>query len=75
VEKIKKAGVNLLLTGHTHRGQIFPANFFSWLIYRDYFYGAYKDGPFTLYTTSGAGTWGPPMRDTGSPEIVKIIFK
>lgn len=74
VEDAKKAGVSLMLSGHTHKGQVFPVMLFTWLIYKDYYFGLNKDGDFSLYTSSGAGTWGPPLRTGSSGEIVKIIF-
>jgi len=74
-EKAKQAGVNLMLSGHTHAGQVWPVNFITSLVYKGLDYGLHKDGDFSLYTTSGAGTWGPPMRTTVRPEIVKIIFQ
>lgn len=74
VEDAKKAGVSLMLSGHTHKGQVFPVMFITRLIYGDYYYGLYQNEEFSLYTTSGAGTWGPPLRTGNSPEIVKIIF-
>ncbi|MFA6171500.1 MAG: metallophosphoesterase [Patescibacteria group bacterium] len=72
--EIKKAGVSLMLSGHTHGGQVFPANIITRLIYKGMDYGLRKDGNFSLYTSSGAGTWGPPLRIFTQAEIVKIIF-
>jgi len=74
-EKAKNAGVDLMLSGHTHAGQVWPVNFITSLVYNGLDYGLHKDGDFSLYTTSGAGTWGPPMRTTVRPEIVRIIFE
>lgn len=56
-----KHGAGLMLSGHTHKGQIFPFNFFVKIFYRN-FNGLYEEGKSSLYVTSGAGTWGPPMR-------------
>ncbi len=67
-------GVSLQLSGHTHDGQIFP---FTWLtrrIFRQFTYGLARLGGLTVYTTSGAGTWGPPMRVGSRPEVVLIEF-
>jgi hypothetical protein len=70
------AGISLQLSGHTHGGQLFP---FTWLvarIYGLYVHGLNRFGPLAVYTSSGAGTWGPPMRlgRGASPEIVLIRF-
>ena len=52
---------DLMLTGHTHNGQIFPFNFFVRLQFK-YKYGLYSLKNSKLYVTSGVGTWGPKMR-------------
>lgn len=63
---------DLQLSGHAHRGQIFPFNFLTALEY------PYQDGLYTLpggahlYTSRGTGTWGPPMRVLSPPEIALI---
>jgi len=64
-------GINLQLSGHTHNGQIFPFN----LIVKAFFpriKGLYeKDGSYLL-TSTGTGTWGPPMR-LGSRNEINVI--
>jgi hypothetical protein len=67
--------VDLQLSGHTHAGQIFPFGYLTKLIYKDYDYGLRRLSNFAIYTTSGVGTWGPPMRTGNSPEIVVIKLK
>lgn len=68
--------VDLILSGHTHQGQIFPAN----LVTRSIFvvdYGHYQkdaDSPHVI-VTSGAGTWGMPMRIGTRNEIVSITLQ
>jgi hypothetical protein len=63
---------DLQLSGHAHRGQIFPFNFLTALEY------PYQDGLYTLpggahlYTSRGTGTWGPPMRVLSPPEIALL---
>lgn len=61
-------GVILTVSGHTHRGQIFPFHIASKLA-NPYFYGLYKIKASFFYVTSGAGTWGPQMRLFADPEI------
>ncbi len=73
--KTRESGINLQLSGHTHAGQIFPASLIAKWIYHGYSYGLFKDSDFTLYVTSGVGTWGPPMRTGNKPEIVMIKLK
>lgn len=72
---VKDLGINLQLSGHTHEGQIFPFNFLARLIYNGYDYGLHTLGDFSIYTTSGVGTWGPPMRTGTHSEIVNIHLK
>jgi len=75
IEQAKAAGINLQLSGHTHKGQIFPIQFISRLIYHKYYNGLHVEGDYTIYTSSGAGTWGPTMRTGNHPEIAVIHFE
>lgn len=74
IDKFKSSGVNLMLSGHTHRGQMFPFQFVTKMLFRGFDYGLRTIGDFTIYTTSGAGTWGPTMRTGNSPEIALITL-
>ncbi|MCX5784798.1 MAG: metallophosphoesterase [Elusimicrobia bacterium] len=67
-ELMAETGDYLVLSGHTHKGQIFPFNIFTKAFYR-YFYGLYRLKDSVFYVTSGAGTWGPPMRWLAPAEI------
>lgn len=69
------AGVSLQLSGHTHGGQIFPFTWFTRRIFGEYTYGFHRFRSMMTYTTSGAGTWGPPLRVGTRPEIVLISFQ
>jgi hypothetical protein len=72
---VEQAGVSLQLSGHTHGGQIFP---FSWITRRafgKFTYGLQRFGALQVFTSSGAGTWGPPMRVGTHPEIVLLRFE
>jgi predicted MPP superfamily phosphohydrolase len=68
------AGISLDLSGHTHHGQIFPLMFFTWQIYKGFDYGLRRLGAMQVFTSSGAGTWGPPLRLGTKSEIVEIEF-
>ena len=70
----KDAGISLQLSGHTHRGQSFPFTWFTKRIFRQFTYGLHRFGELMVYTSSGIGTWGPPMRVGTYPEIVVITF-
>jgi len=75
IDEIKKAGIKLELSGHTHAGQIFPYRFITSLVYPGVDYGLHTDGDYNIYTTSGAGTWGPTMRVGTDSEIVLITLE
>jgi uncharacterized protein len=68
-------GISLQLSGHTHGGQIFPFTWFTSRIFGAYTYGLKRFGDLLVYTSSGAGTWGPPLRVCTTPEIVLIQFE
>ena len=63
--------VDLMLSGHTHNGQIFPFNLFVRLQFKTV-YGLFMAKESQLYVSSGSGTWGPRMRLGTDNEIVKI---
>jgi predicted MPP superfamily phosphohydrolase len=67
--------ISLQLSGHTHNGQFWPIQIFTHLIYKEYAYGLHQIGDFFIYTTSGVGTWGPPMRIGSTPEIAIITLR
>jgi predicted MPP superfamily phosphohydrolase len=75
VSQARAAGVNLFLAGHTHRGQQWPFRYITWLVYHGYDYGLHTEGDFTLFTSSGLGSWGPPMRIGTRSEIVAITLE
>ena len=65
--------VNLILSGHTHKGQVFPGNLITNLMY-DVDYGYYRknDTSPQIIVTSGVNYWGMPMRVGTDCEIVQI---
>jgi len=75
LDMAEKAGIDLQLSGHTHRSQVVPLNIFSYLLYKGYDYGLKDFGAMKIYTSSGAGTWGPPMRLGSDSEIVVVRFR
>jgi hypothetical protein len=72
IGEAKAAGVSLQLSGHAHHGQILPIQFISRSVYGRYYHGLHVEGDYTLYASSGAGTWGPTMRTGNRPEIAVI---
>lgn len=67
--------IDLQLSGHTHGGQFFPFTWFTSRIYGPFVYGLNRIGNLLVYTSYGAGTWGPPFRVGTSPEIVLFSFE
>lgn len=71
LEVSQAAGIDLQVSGHTHRGQVFPANLItSRLFEQDW--GYLQKENMQLIVSCGYGTWGPPMRIGNKPEIVDI---
>jgi uncharacterized protein len=55
------AGVDLMISGHTHNGQVVPFNLVVRRVF-DQTVGLFRDGLTQLYVSPGTGTWGPVMR-------------
>jgi len=70
----RKNGVDLQLSGHTHKGQFFPIQFITQKVFEIDWGYLYKDGMHTI-VSSGFGTWGPPIRIGNNPEIIDIHIK
>lgn len=74
IEKDSIGKFDIQLSGHTHKGQIYPFTVIVSLFYK------YMDGFFdlgkgsSLYVSRGTGTWGPPIRFFTFPEITVIEF-
>jgi len=71
LEEAQQAGVDLLLCGHTHAGQLFPLDIVNRFIYEKN-WGYLKKGQTHIYVTSGAGTWGPAVRTGSRSEMVLL---
>jgi predicted MPP superfamily phosphohydrolase len=69
------AGVSLQLSGHTHGGQIFPFSLVTRRAFGKFTHGLQQFGEMQVYTSSGCGTWGPPMRVGTIPEVVLLTFE
>ncbi|MCB9812760.1 metallophosphoesterase [Candidatus Nomurabacteria bacterium] len=67
----RERGVGLMLSGHTHNGQIWPFTLLVKLAF-PYINGLYAEEGKSLHVTPGTGTWGPPMR-LGSHNQVTVL--
>jgi predicted MPP superfamily phosphohydrolase len=74
-EIAEAAGVSLQLSGHTHLGQFIPWSWMARRVYQQFVYGLSRIGRMQVFTSSGAGTWGPPLRLGSNPEIVMLEFQ
>jgi len=74
IEKKSIGKFDIQLSGHTHKGQIFPFTLIVSLFY-PYMNGFFDlgDGSY-LYVSRGTGTWGPPIRFLAFPEVTVIDF-
>jgi predicted MPP superfamily phosphohydrolase len=73
-DKAVESGVDLMLSGHTHKGQMWPMNYITKAVFENH-YGLYQKGKSWFYTSNGFGTWGPPIRVGNRPEIVLITLQ
>lgn len=73
-EDAEKAGIDLMLSGHTHKGQVFPFNLVVKKVFR-YVSGLHRLGSSLLYVSQGTGTWGPVMRVGSFSEITLFEVK
>jgi len=66
-------GTDLILSGHTHGGQIWP---FTYMVFlqQPYLKGFYRHKNTQLYVNQGTGCWGPPMRVGSYNEITEITL-
>lgn len=71
LDAAEKEGVDIQLSGHTHRGQLFPNQIFTRRIY-EIDWGHLKKGNFNVIVSSGFGTWGPRLRIGNKAEVVNI---
>lgn len=72
VEEDASGAFDLQLSGHTHRGQIFPFGLVTAGVFK-YHSGTYRlAGGSLLHVSRGTGTWGPPVRVLSPPQITVI---
>lgn len=74
LETAENNHIDIQLSGHTHRGQIFPSQLITNQLY-ELDWGLLTRGSYHLIVSSGYGTWGPPFRIGTHPEVVNITIK
>lgn len=70
----ERLGVDLMLNGHTHGGQIWP---FNYLVASQFphFAGSRRVGKMLQVVSRGAGLWGPPMRLFAPADVVLVTLQ
>lgn len=71
LEEARLSGVDLQLSGHTHQGQMYPLNLVTQKMYETD-WGYLRKDNLQVIVSTGAGTWGPPIRVGNRPEIVSL---
>lgn len=61
LEEAQQAGIDLQLSGHTHRGQVWPLSWITDAMYEKS-WGHHRRGNTQYYISSGLGIWGPKIR-------------
>ena len=73
LERSEQAGVDFQLSGHTHRGQVWPISWITDAIY-ECSWGSHQRGHTRYYVSSGIGIWGGKYRiGTQSEYVVATI--
>ena len=67
-------GIDLQISGHTHRGQVWPLSLLTDHLYEQS-YGYRRWSRAHIYVSSGLSLWGPPFRIGTQSEIVSIRLK
>ena len=73
-DELEKAGVDLMMAGHTHDGQLWPTKIATDIIWENP-YGLWVKNAFHAITTSGLGLFGPNMRVGTVAEVCIIHVK
>ena len=74
LDRAEKAGVDFQLSGHTHRGQVWPISWITDAIY-ECSWGSYQRGDTQYYVSSGLGLWGGKFRIGTQSEYVVATIK
>jgi predicted MPP superfamily phosphohydrolase len=76
LDNVSRSGADILLSGHTHNGQLFPVNLITQRHY-ELSWGYKLKNRTHVFVTSGIQVWGPPVRTAGASEIliVNVSFR
>jgi predicted MPP superfamily phosphohydrolase len=74
IDDAARHGLDVVLCGHTHGGQIWPFGYFVKLV-QPYVLGLHQHTERTwIYVHPGTGWWGPPMRVNVPAEIALLTL-
>ena len=74
LDRAEAAGIDLQVSGHTHHGQLFPFQWITKAVY-EVSWGTASKGRMQVVVSCGVGTWGPPVRTAGVPEVWDIRLR
>lgn len=74
IAEARLAGVDLIVSGHTHGGQLWPFDYITRMVY-GVKRGVTVYDKMNFFLTVGAGIWGPPIRIGASPEVVVMELR
>lgn len=69
-----EAGADVMLSGHTHRGQFAPNHLFTKRLF-ELDWGYMRKGAMHVIVSSGFGSWGPPIRIGSRSEMILLHIK
>ncbi|UJF35288.1 metallophosphoesterase [Paenibacillus hexagrammi] len=73
LDRAAAAGADVMLSGHTHRGQLAPNHLITGRLF-ELDWGYLRKGDFHAIVSSGFGTWGPPLRLGSRSEIIELVI-
>ena len=74
LEEAEQAGIDFQFSGHTHRGQVWPASWVTDAVYEKS-WGHHQRGHTRYYVSSGLGIWGPKIRVGTRSEYLVLHIK
>ncbi|CAM3870320.1 metallophosphoesterase [Cohnella lubricantis] len=73
-DQAEVAGVDILVSGHTHRGQFAPNHWITGRLF-ELDWGYLRKGDMHAFVSSGFGTWGPPIRLASRSELIHLTVR
>ncbi len=74
LNEAEEIGADLQVSGHTHHGQLWPLSYITKRMY-EMSWGYIKKGKTHIYVSSGAGSWGPPVKIGNDAEIIQFRLR